>query len=37
MRQFAQIVFPPWVHTYPKSTIPDVLVPTQTKIAIKLF
>jgi hypothetical protein len=34
MRRFAQIVFPPWVRTYPKSTSAEFFVPAQTKIAI---
>jgi len=35
MRQFAQIVFPPWVRTYPKSTSAEFFVPARTLIAIK--
>ncbi len=30
-------MFPPWVRTYPKSMIADVLVPAQTLVAIKLL
>ena len=37
MRRFAQIVFPPWVRTYPKSTSAKFFVPARTKIAVKLF
>ena len=37
MRRFAQMVFPPWVRTYPKSTSARVFVPAQTKIAVKLL
>jgi hypothetical protein len=37
MRRFTQIVFPPWVRTYPKSTSAEFFVPARTLIAIKLL
>jgi len=37
MRRFAQIEFPPWVRTYPKSTSAKFFVPTRTLIAVKLL
>ena len=37
MRRFAQIVFPPWVRTYPKSTSAEFFVPARTLIAVKLL
>ena len=36
MRRIAQIVFPPCVRTYPKSTSAEFFVPARTKIAVKL-
>jgi hypothetical protein len=32
MRRFTQIVFPPWVRTYPESTSAEFFVPDGTLI-----
>jgi len=37
MRRFTQILFPPWVRTYPKSTSAEFFVLARTLKAVKLL